>query len=560
MKCSGLLWGCLILAKSLAAQGLQVAITELLPDPVPSIGLPAAEFIELTNVSGKTISLAGWRLSNGRTRALFPDSLVLQADSVLIVCSSSAASAFAQYGRTISLARLPSLGNVSDTISLFDSSGVLVHAVAYTLSDFGSPEAMNGRSIEMVRLRDACSMNGNWLASEQSNGGSPGKQNHFADPPEFAFGFDLSYVYPEGDSVLVLVFNDRLRSDAPGLSLTISPSLTIAGLRWNNLQENQIRCALQNRMLAGTVYTLIVSNFFSCFGIRVGGPDSVRFGLPAQQAKGIVINEILFDPPAAGSDYVELYHAGDSIIDLQTLKIANRSSEGKIGAIKPLSNGPRIFCKGDYLAFSTKPEWLRQHYLVKNPRSLIKVPELPSWPNSRGSVILLQDSNIVDEVDYEAGWHEPLLTTTEGISLERINPLAPSNDLRNWHSAAMSSGYGTPGYENAQSISEPAGKWKLWTDPILFSPNGDGLDDVCRINYQFSEPGVILTTAIYNRNGQLVCYVARNAICGQKGQFSWEGRDGKGHRVAPDLYLILTEVFTPDGHTRRFRQAVTVGY
>lgn len=560
MKRFRLLWGCIFLAESLAAQGFQVLITELLPDPVPSIGLPAAEFVELTNVSGKTVDLSGWWLSNGRSRGILPDSLLLPADSVLIVCSRSAAPDFTQYGRTISLERFPSLGNVNDTIVLFDSGGALVHAVAYTLSDYGSQDAMSGRSIEMVRLQDACSLNGNWLASEQSIGGSPGKYNQFTDPPESLSGFDLSYVYPEGDSALVLVFNDRLRPDALNLIPPVSPSLAVKWLSWNNFLQNQIRCELKERMQPGTLYTISLTNFFSCLGTRTGGPEIVRFGIPAQTAKGIVINEILFDPPAAGSDYVELLHTGDSIIDLQTLKISNRSSDGKIGAVKSLSTGSRIVCKGDYLVFTTQPDWLRQHYLIKNPRSLVKVPELPSWPNSRGSVILLEDSSILDEVDYDDHWHVPLLTNTEGISLERINPLAPSQEPTNWHSAAMSSGYGTPGYENSQSMAAPTGKWKLWAEPILFTPNGDGLDDVCRINYQFSEPGAILTTAIYNRNGQLVCYLARNALCGQKGQFSWEGHDERGRRLAPDLYVILTEVFTPEGKTRRFRQAVTIGY
>lgn len=560
MKCFGLLWSCLLLGKSLTAQGLQVVITELLPDPVPSIGLPAAEFIELTNVSGKTIDLSGWWLSNGRSKALLPDSSILPADSMLIVCGTSAAVEYAGYGHVLALPRMPGLSNVTDTIALYDRQGALIHIMGYTLSDFGNDATMSGRSIEMINLSNACSLKDNWRASERSNGGSPGRRNQFADPPSLTPGFDLRYVYPAGDSAIVLVFDDQLSPEALDLRPEIVPELKTKEPRWNNVLHSEIRYTLTTPLQPGVIYNIDPVLFFSCLDVPAGNSKKLRFGLPDSNRSGLIINEILFDPPPAGSDYVELYNAGDAIVDLQHFFLSNRSSNRMVGRALTLSTSPHPVCPGDYLVFSTQPNWLRQHYLLKNPTSVLALPVLPSWPNDKGSVILLKDSSIVDEVDYADDWHQPMLSNREGIALERIKPLAPSQDRSNWQSAALQAGYGTPGYENSQSPDSGNNKWRIWPDPLNFSPNGDGRDDVCRIHYQFNEPGMVMTTAIYNRNGQLLRYLARNTICGTRGDFIWDGRDERGRTVAPDLYLLFTEVFTLDGRTRRFRQALTVGY
>ncbi|HOA36916.1 MAG TPA: lamin tail domain-containing protein, partial [Flavihumibacter sp.] len=66
-------------------QGFPVAITELMPDPSPSRGLPAEEFVEIWNNSSDTINLGGWVLTNGRSRAKFPAGSQLLPDSLLLL-------------------------------------------------------------------------------------------------------------------------------------------------------------------------------------------------------------------------------------------------------------------------------------------------------------------------------------------------------------------------------------------------------------------------------------------------------------------------------------------
>src|SRR5215216_2244455 len=107
----------------------EVVIDEIMADPTPQVGLPAAEFIELKNVSGRAINLSGWRLStSSATSGAFP-SHTLPADSSLVLTSTSSASLFSPFGRVIGIPSFPSLSNEGTVLSLTSKEGITIHAV-----------------------------------------------------------------------------------------------------------------------------------------------------------------------------------------------------------------------------------------------------------------------------------------------------------------------------------------------------------------------------------------------------------------------------------------------
>jgi len=63
----------------------------------------------------------------------------------------------------------------------------------------------------------------------------------------------------------------------------------------------------------------------------------------------------------------------------------------------------------------------------------------------------------------------PLLIYYDGVALERINPDVSSNDENNWHSAAESVGFGTPGYKNSQFVSNIITDDNIVIEPEIFS-------------------------------------------------------------------------------------------
>ena len=50
---------------------------------------------------------------------------------------------------------------------------------------------------------------------------------------------------------------------------------------------------------------------------------------------------------------------------------------------------------------------------------------------------------------YQTSNYATLLKNADGVSLERLSPLYPTNDANNWSYAAAAVGYATPTYQNS---------------------------------------------------------------------------------------------------------------
>ncbi|MEL7339620.1 MAG: lamin tail domain-containing protein, partial [Bacteroidota bacterium] len=106
-----------------------VIFNEILPDPTPSIGLPATEYVELYNRSSKVLNLQNWTLSNGSTNATLPDKIV-QPSEYMLFCRASDTALFSV--PVIGLSTWPALVNSGDELTLFDPVSTVIDAIAYT--------------------------------------------------------------------------------------------------------------------------------------------------------------------------------------------------------------------------------------------------------------------------------------------------------------------------------------------------------------------------------------------------------------------------------------------
>ena len=106
-----------------------------------------------------------------------PD-LVLQPDSFVIVCGSSAFAAMSTFGKTISVTSFPSLDNDGDQLVLSTAQGKTIHAVNYSSNWYQNELKKNGGwSLEMIDTKNPCSGFSNWIASVDPSGGTPGRKN-----------------------------------------------------------------------------------------------------------------------------------------------------------------------------------------------------------------------------------------------------------------------------------------------------------------------------------------------------------------------------------------------
>lgn len=546
------------------AQRFDIIITELLPDPAPPVSLPNHEFVELKNNSARVINLRGWKLSDGTSIAAINADIEIQPDSFVIICPNAAVSSYAEFGRTIGVSNFPSLNNEADLITLYAPEGNSIHAVAYTGQWYGNPvKATGGWALEIIDPRNPCTGAGNWTAAIDHSGGTPGRQNSVNANNSDQLPPALLRTWTIDSVTIVAVFDESLDSTMAATSghyhLDHAVGAPVAAQPVSPL-FNEVMLKLASSIRTDQVYQLTVQNVTDCSGNAIGMLNKTKAGLPVPAvARTVVINELLFNPPSGGYDYIELYNRSSSIVDLKQLYVAGRSGNGALSGIQQLSTISRLLFPGQYLVLTENAEWLRQRFSIREPASVIELASLPTLPDDQGILaITSQQGEIIDELHYHRDWHFALLSEQDGVALERIDYGQPTQDSHNWMSAAATTGFGTPGYQNSQFRADLQSQGTVSITPSLFSPDNDGFDDLANIRYQMTEPGYVASITIFDAAGMPVRHLARSATLGMQGVFRWDGLDNNRRRLPVGVYIILTEIFNLQGKTKKLKNTVTL--
>ena len=352
--------GVMFLPLFLSAQArYDVLITEFLPDVSPSAGLPESSFIELTNRSPQEVNLRNWKISNGNTMATIKADYILKTDSFLILCTASATAAYNTYGSSIGVSGFPSLANEAGNIQLLAPDDRVIHAVRYDAGTFHNAlKAKGGWSLEMIDLNNVCSGASNWTASVSPSGGTPGKKNSVEainpddQPPR------LIRFVPVDSTHLIMLFDEALDSgtvsDTSNYLLSDMKRSPVSAMALPPFFD-RVEIQLPVTMQPGKLYTLTVNNVKDCSGNEIGLYNSCPAGITESAATGdIIFNEILFNPPPYGYDYIELYNRSQKIIRCSKLFIAGRDAAGNLKDPLNLVNEERAFFPGEYLAANRK--------------------------------------------------------------------------------------------------------------------------------------------------------------------------------------------------------------
>lgn len=539
-----------------------IVISEIFADPSPQVGLPASEWIELKNTSQAAVNLQGWRLADASGQSGPFPAYLLPADSSVIICTGSAVAALSAFGSVFSVTSFPSLDNDGDLLYLRSPAGRIIHSVKYHLTWYANElKKMGGWSLEMIDPYQPCLGKDNWKASMDPAGGTPGKKNSadaiLADdrPPVLLRSYTT-------DSVTVRLLFDEPVDSISGASLTnylISNGNTFVSVSTLPPLFNEVELKTSPPLNEDVVYRITARMVKDCKGNTMADSE-VNTGIPAYADPGKwIINEILFDPRSNGYDYVEFLNNADKIFDLSDLFIAYRNNNNQVSSIRPLSDEPFLVFPGEYIVVTEDADNLALQYLVTSPAQVKTISSLPSFPDDEGTVVSIDSRGIVtDEVKYHKSWHFKLITDPEGVSLERIDPGANSQDKMNWHSASSTAGYGTPGYKNSQfpRADRPGSGFQLV--PGIFSPDNDGRDDYLLIHYEVAGPGHMASVTIFNAAGHTVRQLVRNELTGTRGQWKWDGLDNKGMKLPAGIYVVFAEFYNLDGKKEIFKQAVVI--
>ena len=537
-----------------------VVINEIMADPEPVVGLPSCEYVELYNLTDHAINLQDWVLTIGTSEKVITQDIDIQPDGYLILCKEDAVPYLSEYGVCVGFT----------TFSIPNSGSLMClahHNILVFNSDFDkswyrdNDKSDGGWSLEQIDPHSPCLEASNWRASCDYRGGTPGARNSVDG--ENIIAPDIDYINVLSENSIEVVFNQKMMS----LSLENTDNYTIVEFNAHPYlaipsQDNQKSVTLyfQQLFAENQVHKLLVFNSQNCTGVEVLDGCGHAFGLPGGAVGGdVVINELLFDPISPAADYLELYNKSDKILNVNELKIGvikETFPNPPDTTIKVITTEHRQLLPRQYLLLTTTPEEIGRQYECST-WNFIGMSSFPSYPNSGAAAVLYFRDTVIDVMRYSDDSHYPLLTETKGVSLERVSPFISSLDSENWHSAAAPL-YGTPGYQNSVFVENQDNTADVEMIPPVFSPDGDGFDDVTTINLSHFDVGYTAKIIVFDSQGRHVRDLVNCQNIANQSQFVWNGLDDNGRVVPSGIYVVLVEVFDTQGDMKRFKRAVVV--
>jgi hypothetical protein len=535
--------------------------TEIMADPSPPFNLPEYEYLEIYNRSPVALNIEGFILKVSDQEHQLP-SCNISAGDYLLLCHDDAVEIMQHVAPSAGLSSFV-LPNSGAPVHLADTGGRTICFLQYDLSWYKNDvKSEGGWSIEMIDPSNPCKNEENWTASVSSEGGTPGKENstlaslngevkliHCCCLNEFELEIGFS------ESLDSVYASDTGRFEAepflghPDQATPVAPGYKTVKLLFNKGFSN------------GQVYQLTVHpGLQNCTGNEIPAVLESAFAIPQPvQPFDVIINEVLFNPLGDGVDYIEIYNRSKKTISLEELTLAsvkNTPPNPPDTQSVSVTESCKAIMPFQYLVLTSDPQKVKDQYYTEDPEAFLEFSSFPSYNNDQGYVLLMdRDKIVVDGMNYSEDMHFLMLNSPDGVSLERICPDRLGDDPSNWHSAAETAGFGTPGYRNSQYLEINEDENALSLQPEVFSPDGDGRDDHLGIVYSFDSPGKLITVLIFNADGKLVRTLVNNEMPGIKGVYSWDGTLDDRTGAQNGIYIVYMEALGMDGKARHYKKA-----
>lgn len=469
-----------------------VVINEIMADPSPLVGLPDFEYIELFNRTNYNISTNGWTLEHGSTVRNLPNA-VLPADSFLVLTSAAGLTDLSIYGNVVAVTNLSStaITNSGTSLKIKDNNGQLIHEVSYTdqwYNDAG--KALGGWSLELIDPANPCAAGTNWTASNNPNGGTPGKVNSVFGPNPDVVAPSLGSVQIINSNQIEIEFTEPVINylSLSASQFTVNNSLgTPSTISFTGVPANRVLLSFSTAMQLNVIYTVTLNAVLSdCAGNNSAATLTANFSNYNAKPFDIVINEIMADPDPAialpNYEYVELLNRSSFPINLARWQLKYGTSYKTLpsAAINP----------GEYVILCAANAYQSLQSFGKT----IVIPGLSSSAiTNSGTTLVIADTlgSVIHAVDYNDTWYVNADKANGGYSLEQIDILNPCGGKSNWMASNSSSG-GTPGAVNSVAGANPDNKAPFIKALCIESAN--------TLRVKFNEPQdstTLLNAAVY---------------------------------------------------------------
>ena len=356
----------------------------------------------------------------------------------------------------------------------------------------------------------------------------------------------------ERPNLLKLSFSEEM--DFSRCTFSVNEDMGVPSSQVINSDKCSITLSFSKEFKRGRFYTLHIDGLTDLSGNLLQETQR-NIGIIESKAVGdLVFNEIMFDNPQKSLEYVEIYNNSDKLLDLSGMVFTTRKTDGSLNSGNKIPESTYLF-PDQYIAICEFPDSIKNYHHCPDDSYIVKTEWSP-LNNETATVVLTNAAKdtVFDEFKYDVKWHNVMVKNTKGVALERINPHLPIQDAASWHSAASEVNYGTPGYKNSQyrdlsTINE--NKNFVWAEPAAFSPDNDGVDDICLFRYKTDSNGFIGNAYILTPNGEKLLQLLTNQLLSTEGMFSWDGRTAKGKNTNAGVYVLYFEIFNPSSGERK---------
>ncbi len=538
----------------------------------PNAGIP--EWVELINTSADTVDMGKWMLGNrsGSSRyEIAGERLLILPDEVVVIAKDTALLHQAYpllFGRIVQTPALPTFlwSNNGDAVVLVDSRKVIMDSVHYYPTWGGAA----GKSLERIDALGLANDSTNWITSADSLGATPTRKNSL-----MLLENDLRVVRVLSDTVapgeiaqlrvvvqnagkfrssrFALVFFDDANGDSVGAEPELFYRQTVT--QTLALRESTIIAVGWAQPSSGIHRVIVRADYNpdqrpsnnTGFGyVRVGFAECT-----------LVINEIMYSPLSGKAEYVELFNASQSDVDLWQWRLHDRIVSGSANEFK-LCTSSRVMHPGEYFVLCSDST-LAQMFPSIDDRLYTIVNQSSLGLNNEGDDIVLVDPSgtVVDSLSYSPAWHNANVTDKAGRALEKINPLLASINARHWTTCAYAMG-GTPGKQNSVFTSTLPLKSRLSISPNPFSPDGDGREDFTIIQYEMPLTVSMIRARVYDAVGRRIRMLVNNEASGAHGSIVWDGMDDDKQKARVGIYIVLLEAIDDRGGVVETAKGVVV--
>lgn len=501
------------------------------------------EWIELYNATLVPIDVFDFRISTKNSSVVINTRMVLEPGDYVVICKDSTPIKLHRPFKKLILQPVPVLPNDGGVVLLYDNAGCLVDSVFYLPMMGGS----SGKSLERI---DCQSNNNdvNWAESIDSSGATPGFANSVAVLP-YDISLSLLQIIPDIVDVndkanVVATIRNVGRDKINAFDFLLRVYRGGSELVSEESGSSEITLNPGDSCQVSYTVALSVPGVYRCM-MTVRNQLDTRFRNDTASAllfvrympQAVVINEIMY---SGTGEYFELYGNSSIPVDLSgwSYRTNNRHNPLAITAGKRIEPGGYFVVISDTAVYNSIVDTLN----TTLDRSL-------SLNDQGGSIVIVDNSGaVIDSVYYKPSWHNPDINSTRGRSLEKINPLLPSNEKTSWSTCVSQMG-GTPGKRNSIYVERSTKSSNLKIEPNPFSPDGDGFDDFTIISYNFNTSYIRMRIRIFDMMGRQIAVPVDNVILPSSGNVVWDGRDNSGRVVRFGIYVMYIEVSEPNGST-----------